>query len=72
MEDMHIVALRRTAKMVVAEASRPGGPLEKGEFTMAIARKEISRRMGFGEEGLEKKEWRTQVKDAVKWALVSG
>jgi len=71
MDDSKIPLLRKTTKAVVAQASKPGGALEREEFTMAIARRSISVKMGLGEDGLDGGEWKGMVKGLVQRALVS-
>ena len=71
MDKSKISELKRTAKFIVARASKPGGALEDGTFTMAIARRSISREIGLGETGLDGGGWKTVVKEAVTAALVS-
>jgi len=63
--------LKQVARKVVQNASRPGGAMDKGEFTLGIARKEISIRMGLGPKGLEEAEWKARVKELVHLAMVS-
>jgi len=67
-----IPALRAKTRDVVRKASYPGGPIEKGEFTMAIARRSVSTALGLGETGLDGKKWKDQVKTEVNKALVRG
>jgi len=52
MNDSLVPRLRTTAREVVRKAARPGGSLERSEFTMVVARRSISSAMGLGEEGL--------------------
>jgi len=54
----------------VTKASKPGGLLDKGEFTMAVARGLITREMGLKEGDLDGKEWKKVVKEEVTAALV--
>jgi len=51
-ERLLVPRLRTTAREVVRKAARPGGSLERSEFTMVVARSSISSAMGLGEEGL--------------------
>ena len=71
MDKSKVSELKRTARAVVARASKSGGALEDGTFTMAIARRSISRKMGLGETGLDGAEWKSLVKELVTAALVS-
>ncbi|ORY30223.1 hypothetical protein BCR39DRAFT_530046 [Naematelia encephala] len=64
MDDSLLPHLRRTTEKVVRNASRPGGPLEQGEFTMGKARRMICSKMGLEEGELEGK-WKGVVKDLV-------
>ena len=72
MDASFLPMLRQRALDIVRKASRAGGPLEKGDFTMAIARRSLSDAMGFGEDGLDGEMWRIAVKEEVQRALVSG
>ena len=71
MDDSKIPKLKRTVKAVVKKAARPDGPVDRGEFTMSIARQEISEAMGFEDDELEEKKWRKMVKELVQEALAS-
>jgi len=71
MDRFKVPLLRKTVKCVVQHAGKPGGALEKGEFTMAVARQSVSVKMGLGAEGLDDKEWKGMVKELVQRALVS-
>lgn len=62
--------LRKVTRKVVQNASRPGGAMVKGEFTLGTARKEISIRMGLGPKGLEEAECKATVKELVHSAMV--
>lgn len=63
--------LKQNARKVVRRASKPGGALEEGVFTMHLARKEISKLMGLGDDGLDDTEWKQVVKAEVTRFLVS-
>lgn len=56
---------------IVQIAGRPGGALERGEFTMGIARKQVAVKLGLGENGLDEQPWKGLVKQHVSNALVS-
>ena len=71
MDESLIPKLCKIARNVVRVACRPGGPLERGEFTMAIARRSISSSLGFSESGLDGLKWKDMVKKEVQRALVS-
>lgn len=45
--------------------------MERGEFTMGIARRNISVTMGLGEQGLDEQPWKGMVKKLVNEAIVS-
>ena len=70
MDDPLIPKLKKITREVIDKADGRGGPLEKGEFTMAIARHSISSLMGFKEDALDGKRWRTLVKVEIQKALV--
>ncbi len=70
MDSSLVSKLKQRTREAVGNASAPGGPLEKGEFTMAVARRSISLTMGFGESGLDGLEWKGLVKKEVQKALV--
>jgi hypothetical protein len=70
MDDSLLPKLKRCTDKVVARASKPGGLLEKDEFTMAVARRLITAEMGLGEGELDGKEWKKVVKEEVTRALV--
>lgn len=63
--------LKAAAHAVVSQASRAGGPIDMGEFTMGQARKEIALKLGLGEDGLDEKPWKSEVKNLVQAELVS-
>ena len=71
METSRLSELKRTAQMVVRDAQKPGGSLEKGEFTMGFARRLISDKMGLGDDGLDESQWKRVVKESVMHYLVS-
>ena len=71
MDSSRIQELKRTASKVVREAQKPGGSLEKNEFTMGLARRLISEKMGLGDDGLDESKWRKIVKEHVMHYLVS-
>lgn len=71
MDKRHLSKLRKVADKVVRHANRPGGPLDKGEFTMGMARGEICDEMGFEPGELDSKEWKKVVKGIVEEVLVS-
>lgn len=71
MDSSRLGELRAAAKKVFKKASRPGGALEKGKFTMHLARLDISRAMGLGDDGLDDIEWKRAVKAEINELLVS-
>ncbi|WVQ77572.1 hypothetical protein IAR50_007260 [Cryptococcus sp. DSM 104548] len=58
--------LLSTTPRIIALAAQPGGPLEKEEFTMNIARAQIEDEMGLIRGELAKKEWKGVVKRVVQ------
>lgn len=70
MNTSRIPELKRTTQQIVREACRPGGRLERGEFTMAVARNQIAHAMGLGHRGLDEKRWKGVVRGEVNEALV--
>jgi ADP-ribose pyrophosphatase YjhB (NUDIX family) len=62
--------LKRCTTKIVTKASQPGGSLEKGEFTLGLARRLITEEMGLEPGELDVKEWKGVVKELVKKALV--
>ena len=70
MDESLLPKLKRCTREVVNKASKPGGLLDKGEFTMAVARELITREMGLKEGDLDGKEWKKVVKEEVTAALV--
>lgn len=71
MDDSKLPELKRTAQKIVRQAQKPGGSLEKNEFTMGLARRLISQKMGLGDEGLDESKWKKAVKELVLGYLVS-
>nr|XP_019046885.1 hypothetical protein I302_03488 [Kwoniella bestiolae CBS 10118]OCF25815.1 hypothetical protein I302_03488 [Kwoniella bestiolae CBS 10118] len=69
MDDSLLPSLLKATSKVVRQASRPGGSLEHGVFTMSIARSEIERAMGLDGGELGKGEWKGKVKEMVQDAL---
>jgi hypothetical protein len=70
MDESLLPKLKRCTREVVAIASKPGGLLDKGEFTMSVARGLITKEMGLKEGELDGKEWKRVVKEEVTAALV--
>jgi 8-oxo-dGTP pyrophosphatase MutT (NUDIX family) len=70
MDSSRLSELKRTVKKVVREAQRPGGSLDKNEFTMGVARRLISEKMGLGDDGLDESKWKKIVKEHVMHYLV--
>jgi hypothetical protein len=70
MDESLLPKLARCTREVVSKASKPGGLLDKGEFTMSVARGLITREMGLKEGELDGKEWKRVVKEEVTAALV--
>jgi len=70
MDESLLPKLTKCTQDVVRKASKPGGLLEKDEFTMAVARKLITEAMGLEEGALDGKEWKKVVKEQVTTALV--
>lgn len=62
--------LDRIARKVVKDAQKPGGLLEKAEFTMGVARRQIAERMQLGNGELDDGKWKKLVKEAVMKYLV--
>lgn len=71
MDQSRLSELKRIAGKVVREAQKPGGSLEKNEFTMGLARRLISEQMGLGDDGLDESKWKKIVKEHVMHCLVS-
>ncbi|EIW71076.1 hypothetical protein M231_03525 [Tremella mesenterica] len=61
--------IRQAALKVVQHASRPGGEMDKEEFTMSLARKRIAGELDVEEGLLREGEMKVKVKKAVEWAL---
>jgi hypothetical protein len=70
MDESLLPKLKRCTREVVTKASKPGGLLDKGEFTMSVARGLITKEMGLKEGELDGKEWKKVVKEEVTAALV--
>jgi 8-oxo-dGTP pyrophosphatase MutT (NUDIX family) len=70
MDSSLISKLKKCTQKVVTRASRPGGLLEKGEFTMGVARRLITEEMDLKEGSLDTKEWKGIVKEEVNKVLV--
>jgi hypothetical protein len=70
MDESLLPKLKRCTREVVSKASKPGGLLDKGEFTMSVARGLITKEMGLKEGELDGKEWKKVVKEEVTAALV--
>jgi len=70
MDESLLPKLARCTREVVNKASKPGGLLDKGEFTMSVARGLITKEMGLKEGELDGKEWKKVVKEEVTAALV--
>ncbi|OCF33780.1 hypothetical protein I316_04492 [Kwoniella heveanensis BCC8398] len=68
MEEVLLPLLKKHTLRIVKDASQPGGSMDKGEFTMAVARRRIEEAMGF-EEGELAGLWKQVVKDVVKEAM---
>ena len=60
--------VRAATVKIVKRASRPDGPLDRGEFTISIARQEIAAELGLRPDGLDK--WKKEIKAEVQRALV--
>ncbi|WWC86639.1 uncharacterized protein L201_001516 [Kwoniella dendrophila CBS 6074] len=60
--------LRRETLKIVRKASKPGGLVDNGEFTMAVARSRIEKAMGFSQGDLGG-EWKKELKVIVQDAL---
>ena len=71
MNDTRLPELKRTAQKIVREAQKPGGSVENGEFTLGLARRLISQKMGLGDEGLDESGWKKVVKGLVLGYMVS-
>ncbi|WVQ80213.1 hypothetical protein IAT38_002318 [Cryptococcus sp. DSM 104549] len=68
--DPSILPLLRTkASEIVHRAGRPGGALDRNEFTMVVARQELEVALGLEEGGLGSKEWKKVVKEVVHECL---
>jgi len=70
MDESLLPKLAKCTREVVTKASKPGGLLDKGEFTMSVARGLITKEMGLKEGELDGKEWKKVVKEEVTTALV--
>jgi DICT domain-containing protein len=70
MDESLLPKLAKCTREVVNKASKPGGLLDKGEFTMAVARGLITKEMGLKDGDLDGKEWKKVVKEEVTTALV--
>ena len=70
MDESLLPKLAKCTREVVSRASKPGGLLDKGEFTMSVARGLITKEMGLKEGELDGKEWKKVVKEEVTAALV--
>jgi hypothetical protein len=70
MDKRLLPTLCQTARDVVQNASQPGRAIDTGAFTLAIARAEITRIMGF-DDGTLDGQWKKTVKEEVNKALVS-
>jgi hypothetical protein len=70
MDKSRLKDLQRCTTKIVTKASQPGGSLEKGEFTLGLARRLITEEMGLESGELDVKEWKGVVKELVKKALV--
>jgi len=71
MDESLLPKLKKCARTIVDQASQKGGTLDKGEFTMSLARKLITEEMGLKEGSLDGKEWKKVVKEEVTTALVN-
>ncbi|KAK4683666.1 hypothetical protein P7C73_g6568, partial [Tremellales sp. Uapishka_1] len=69
MNSSRLAALEKRSSEVVENASLSGGLLEKGIFTMGLARRMISSALNLGELGLEDDEWKQIVKRLVTQKL---
>jgi len=70
MDKSRLIELKKCTTKIVNQASRPGGSLEKEEFTLGLARRLITEEMGLEAGDLDVGEWKTIVKGLVKKALV--
>ncbi|WVF69514.1 hypothetical protein IAT40_004291 [Kwoniella sp. CBS 6097] len=68
MDQALIPLLKKHALRAVRDASKPGGSMDNGDFTMAVARKLIEQKLGF-EEGELGGLWKQVVKDIVNEAI---
>lgn len=70
MDETRVAELGRTARRVVREARKPGGLLDKNEFTMGLARRQITEKMGLAEGELDGGKWKKVAKEHVMKYLV--
>jgi hypothetical protein len=72
MDTSLVPSLRKAARKIIRHASKPGGSIENGTFTMKIARRSIALEMGLEEGGLDGVKWKEVVKKEVEDCMVSG
>jgi hypothetical protein len=70
MEDSRLPDLKRYTKQIVREAHQPGGLIDQGEFTIAVARRQITKSLGLEEGSLDGKPWKQVVKEEVTRVMV--
>lgn len=69
MDKSRIPELRKAMLRVVKKAAKPGGPIDREEFTISVARAEVTRELGLADGALDG-EWKKLVKEEVNRALV--
>lgn len=70
MNDSMLPQLRKAIRQVVRKAAEPGGDIDNEEFTLAIARAQVTRMLRLVDGALDGS-WKKVVKEEVNKALVS-
>jgi hypothetical protein len=71
MDDSLLPQLKRHTQKIVREAHKPNGLIDQGLFTISVARRQITKKLGLEEGSLDGKPWKQIVKDEVTRAMVS-
>jgi hypothetical protein len=71
MDESRLPYLKSCVRKVVQEAHKPDGLIDKGEFTIAVARRLVTEKMNLEDGTLDEKPWKQVVKEEVKNAMVN-
>lgn len=71
MDQSRLPYLKSCVRIIVQEAHKSDGLIDKGEFTIAVARRLVTEKMNLEDGTLDGKPWKQVVKEEVKKAMVS-